>query len=168
MAQGIIYSPNYPQNYDSNEHCEWLLRTEPSHSISLRFTDFDLETTTNCTDDWVKVYDGSQKNEQKLLSTLCGTELPSALFKSVNNELLIVMESDTQYEAKGFSAFYKTASSATWIIYITRKYLFTRIFFSYKYYAGLRLTNHHLKHWDPRNRTQCEMGGRGMRMDSNS
>lgn len=52
---GRISSPNYPNNYEKNSYCEWLLKTEPTHSLKLLFSDFDLESSVNCTLDSVKV-----------------------------------------------------------------------------------------------------------------
>lgn len=53
--QGIILSANYPMNYPHNQNCEWLISVDHHHVVNLTFTDFDIEDTTNCTDDYVKV-----------------------------------------------------------------------------------------------------------------
>lgn len=111
--KGTITSPNYPKNYDSNTFCQWLLRTEPNHSMTLKFSDFDLEQSPNCTRDSVKVYDGSVANEYKLLLNVCGNKLPngtgfSTPLKSTNNEMLVVMASNDNFESKGFSADFET------------------------------------------------------------
>lgn len=52
-SSGVITSPNYPLNYDDQSYCEWLLEAEPSHSMTLRFTDFDMPT--DCSKGSVKV-----------------------------------------------------------------------------------------------------------------
>lgn len=53
--EGVIHSKNYPLNYPNNANCEWLIQVDKSHVINITFTDFDIEDTTNCTDDYVKV-----------------------------------------------------------------------------------------------------------------
>lgn len=121
IAQGNISSPNYPRNYEPNTYCQWLLRTEPSHSILFKFTDFDLED--DCSADSVQIYDGPEKREDKVLLKTCGShtisqdsrnQTDSAGFtsqlKSSGNEMLIIMEADHGLQAKGFSAQYETVS----------------------------------------------------------
>ncbi|XP_055295203.1 cubilin homolog [Sitodiplosis mosellana] len=119
-AQGNITSLNYPNNYPENIHCQWLLRTEVSHTISFQYTDFDLED--RCTDDHVSIYDGSEMNEDKLLLKTCGSQTfgPDSgnqtarpgftkPLKSSANEMLIVMETDSSVTAKGFAAKFETS-----------------------------------------------------------
>lgn len=55
LPEGRITSPKYPLNYDNNLYCEWIIRVEPSHTISLVFTDFDLEQSSGCTSDYLQV-----------------------------------------------------------------------------------------------------------------
>lgn len=116
LTKGNITSPNYPQNYPSNTYCQWLLYTEPSHSILLKFTDFELEN--DCSSDSVQIYDGSEKRDDQLLLKSCGSHAISTNqtgqpgftepIKSTGNAMLIVMEADHGVEAKGFSAQYTT------------------------------------------------------------
>lgn len=125
MVSGNITSPNYPQNYNPHTYCQWLLRTEPSHSILFKFSDFELEP--DCATDTVQIYDGSEISEDKLLFKRCGTHATAASsstngtgepgltepLKSTGNVMLIIMESDYALQAKGFSAQYSTVSSLT-------------------------------------------------------
>lgn len=96
------------------------MRTEPSHSILFKFTDFELEN--DCSSDSVQIYDGVEKADDKLLLKSCGihaTALSNVLnetgppgftepLKSTGNAMLIIMEADHGLEAKGFSAQYST------------------------------------------------------------
>lgn len=112
VSQGNITSMHFPNNYESHLHCEWLIRTEPSHSISFLFNDFDLQSSENCSADVVKVYEGSKKRDDNLLLRVCGngnlngTGFGKPLI-SETSELLVVMESDDSFESKGFSATYE-------------------------------------------------------------
>ncbi|XP_066598353.1 cubilin-like [Prorops nasuta] len=99
---GVIHSTNYPQNYPHNQNCEWLLEVDTKHVVNLTFTDFDIEDSTNCTDDYVKIYDGPTRDDL-LLGTHCKNELPPS-YVSSSNKMLVVMRTDNFISAKGFSA----------------------------------------------------------------
>lgn len=97
----------------SNSKCEWLLQTEESHSILFQFTDFDIEASDNCTNDVVRIYDGAVQNNNTLLFRSCGnmvgsnsTGFGNRPLKSTTNSMLVVFESNGNFEAKGFSAQY--------------------------------------------------------------
>lgn len=124
MLSGNITSPNYPNNYNAHTYCQWLLRTEPSHSILFKFSDFELEP--DCATDTVQIYDGSEISGNKLLFKKCGTHAtaPSSAngtgepgltesLKSTGNVMLIVMESDYALQARGFAAQYSTVCPVT-------------------------------------------------------
>lgn len=114
LPQGNINSPNYPNNYDSKLKCEWLLQTEPSHSILLQFTDFDIQSSVNCSADVLRIYDGMIIDANKVIFQSCGfmdssngTGFKNLPIKSTSNSMLIVFESDDQFESKGFAAQYE-------------------------------------------------------------
>lgn len=111
LPNGQISSPNYPKNYEADTTCEWLLLTEPAHSMTLKFMDFDIERSENCIHDSVKIYSGRAQHEDKLIQTLCGNEInTTSLIKSSTNEMLVVMQTDSSFEAKGFLAKYEPVS----------------------------------------------------------
>lgn len=101
-AKGIISTPNYPtKNYDDKMNCEWNIKTDPSHSLSFQFMDFDLEESPNCTKDRVEIFDPIFDS---LLWKGCGNQMPNqTLFKSNRNELIVRLISDDSITAKGFS-----------------------------------------------------------------
>lgn len=108
MLTGRITSPNYPNNYGPDLYCEYLVRTEPAHTLILTFVDFDLEHTVDCTDDFVRVYDGAEKRDDRvLLNNTCLP--PNNTVVSRSNELLLIMKSDHHIDAKGFRAEFETS-----------------------------------------------------------
>ncbi|XP_012062648.1 PREDICTED: cubilin [Atta cephalotes] len=111
---GIIHSANYPQNYPHIVNCEWLLEVDNNHLVNLTFLDFDVENSKNCSDDFVKIFDGSTKNDP-LLGTHCGNQLPP-VYVSSSNQMLVVMQSDSIISAKGFKAQYSRACGARIIV----------------------------------------------------
>lgn len=48
-------SPHYPDNYDRDSDCEWIIQVDHTHSIELSILDFDLEYHDACNHDYVKV-----------------------------------------------------------------------------------------------------------------
>ncbi|XP_050461753.1 cubilin-like [Cataglyphis hispanica] len=111
---GIIHSANYPQNYPHGQNCEWLLEVDSNHVVNLTFLDFDMEHSRNCTDDYVKIFDGPTKDDF-LLGTHCNNQLPPSYISS-GNQMLVVMRSDSMISAKGFKAQYVRACGARIIV----------------------------------------------------
>lgn len=42
-------------NYESSSYCEWFLETEDTHTMQLRFVDFDFEESATCEHDFIEV-----------------------------------------------------------------------------------------------------------------
>jgi cubilin len=99
--QGTIKTRDYPnKNYDNNQTCEWLIATDPSHTLTFQLTDFDLERTINCSKDYLMVIDSKF---DEVLWKGCGNELPNVTtFRSKRNELTVVLVTDDSITAKGF------------------------------------------------------------------
>ncbi|KAI4498132.1 hypothetical protein M0802_006618 [Mischocyttarus mexicanus] len=114
VNSGIIHTQNYPLNYPHNQNCEWLLEVDKNHLVNLTFEDFDIENSRNCTDDYVKIFDGPSK-EDYLMGTHCRNGIPPS-YVSTSNQMLVVMRSDSIVSAKGFKATYKTACGARIIV----------------------------------------------------
>ena len=55
-VEGTIQSPNYPNNYDHDTDCSFLIVPLPGNSVTLQFTDFhvDYNHGGSCYD-WVEV-----------------------------------------------------------------------------------------------------------------
>jgi len=53
-ATGTFTSPNHPNSYPASANCEWTI-TIPEGRVALRFTALDIESTSGCTYDSVKV-----------------------------------------------------------------------------------------------------------------
>lgn len=54
-SEGIIISPNWPNNYAHNRQCLYLIRLPAGERVSLNFTDMNLESHSNCIFDYVEV-----------------------------------------------------------------------------------------------------------------
>lgn len=107
-SEGVISSPGYPlKNYGNNQNCEWLLKTDESHTILLSFFDFMLESSDNCTKDFVEVLDPLVG---KSLWKSCGTQFPNhSVIQSQRNEMVVRLATDGEISLKGFEAQYTTS-----------------------------------------------------------
>lgn len=45
------------------------------------------------------------------MATLCGNEIPKTIYNSTANKMLVVMQTDSSVESKGFSAVFKTVNN---------------------------------------------------------
>ena len=106
-------SPNYPNNYDSNDDCGWLVEVDTNHVVQLMFEDFDVEPHSNCSYDHVALYDGNS-TDAPLLLMHCGRDLPNpALIKSTSNQMFIRLKADGSVASKGFKANFTRGCGAT-------------------------------------------------------
>ena len=107
---GIIKSMNYPENYGDNLNCKYLISSlpKPGYIISISFTDFRVQYSRNCTDDFVSVFDG-ETTTAPLLGNYCGSAKPPSL-RSSGNKLLIVFKSNAMVNSKGFQLSYQTGT----------------------------------------------------------
>uniref|UniRef100_A0A8B9TLF7 Cubilin n=1 Tax=Anas platyrhynchos TaxID=8839 RepID=A0A8B9TLF7_ANAPL len=94
-TSGEIHSPNYPEPYNNNTDCSWIIQVDHSHRILLNFTDFDIEDHHSCNYDNVAV--------TPLLRKLCGTQHPTPITSS-KNLMYVRLRSDSTIQHRGFSA----------------------------------------------------------------
>ncbi|KAM8939156.1 embryonic protein UVS.2-like [Pelodytes ibericus] len=105
---GTLVSTNYPSDYPNNGKCFWQIRA-PSDQVFLQFNAFDVQSSTGCTADYLKVYDGANTSSPVLLDRACGTgRLPSLVASS--NMMLLEFVSDSQTSATGFKGTYHTVN----------------------------------------------------------
>ncbi|XP_073490983.1 tumor necrosis factor-inducible gene 6 protein-like [Aquarana catesbeiana] len=97
--EGVIYSPNFPNNYPDNVYCEWNITT--TSRIKLTPTNFDMEGYMYlCVFDWIWVYGGSFPRQW------CGQMLPDPII-STGNFMRIVFRSDSGLNRRGFRLIYQ-------------------------------------------------------------
>ncbi|XP_019626121.1 PREDICTED: sperm receptor for egg jelly-like [Branchiostoma belcheri] len=100
---GHMLSPNHGSGrYLRNSACSWIIDAGETGPISLNFTEFSLENSTECSNDYVAVYDGPGVSSQ-LLGKFCGDEEPG-LMNSTAQYLFVVFRSDDSLEFQGFLA----------------------------------------------------------------
>lgn len=63
--KGTIDSPGFPEsNYPDSSNCEWYLEGPTGHYLTLSYGNFSLQTTLQCTADYVEIreYNASGEN----------------------------------------------------------------------------------------------------------
>lgn len=98
----IIQSPNWPEHYRPNRECQWLIKTDDSHQVSLKFDAFDLESHDSCAYDYVELSDGDESGGN-LIGRFCGNRVPGQILSS-GSSLLIRFVSDSDVSRGGFFA----------------------------------------------------------------
>lgn len=93
--QVIIQSPQYPNFYPKNVHCEYRFYSPfvCSSEFHIQFLDFQLESSLTCTKDRLTI--GSDE-------ILCGQVIGIMKYKAMNGILRINFTTDTTIEDKGF------------------------------------------------------------------
>uniref|UniRef100_A0A8C4D9G2 Cubilin n=1 Tax=Dicentrarchus labrax TaxID=13489 RepID=A0A8C4D9G2_DICLA len=110
-SEGIIISPNWPNNYAHNRQCVYLVRLPVGEKVALNFTDMNLESHSSCTFDYVEVRDGRTETDP-LIGRYCGSTLPAPILSS-SNFLWIRFRSDSSVSRAGFRAVYTVACGGT-------------------------------------------------------
>ncbi|KAM4718445.1 cubilin [Anableps anableps] len=106
-SEGILMSPNWPNNYANNRQCIYLITLPPGEKVALNFTNMDLENYNGCSFDYVEVRDGRLETDP-LIGKYCGSTLPAPILSS-SNSLWIRFKSDNSVSRAGFRAVYSAA-----------------------------------------------------------
>ena len=109
-ASGSINSPNYPDTYKSNTDCTWFITVPRGQRIKFTVDNMDIEQETNCRYDYLRIGDGSIKGAESR-AVICGTR--SYDFISQGNQMWVQFFSDSQFERRGFRAFWSVVSLTT-------------------------------------------------------
>ncbi|XP_033909454.3 ovochymase-2-like isoform X1 [Acipenser ruthenus] len=109
LAEGIIQSMHYPQLYNNKADCHWVIYAPENYAIELVFEDFELEQSTDCAYDSLKVYGDVAGSEE--IATLCGLTIPPPVL-SYENVLVVQFTSDNSHSYRGFRAAFSFISKA--------------------------------------------------------
>lgn len=104
--RGSFSSPNFPELYDNNIDCEWIISSSLESKIQLKFTSFELEEHGECQFDYVEVYDGDAI-DAPFLGRYCSNNVPPPVV-STGSTLRIRFIADQSVTRGGFRAEYVT------------------------------------------------------------
>lgn len=96
-------TPLYDKGYPPNTECIWEIRADSGYHVGLLFQGrFNIEEVTNCTHDYVEVFD-FENDDWKSFGRYCGRNIPRA-FNSTAEKMKVIFRSDSKTTAEGFSA----------------------------------------------------------------
>ncbi|CBY40558.1 unnamed protein product, partial [Oikopleura dioica] len=113
-TQGTIVSPNYPNTYNEDDYCVWLIEAEPGHSISVQFdlSAFDVEQGGNdCVFDAVSLYNGPSIKSPEIGRYCNNTMPPATAIHTSSNYLTILFTTDFSISHGGFVINWMTDNS---------------------------------------------------------
>ncbi|KAB0386866.1 hypothetical protein FD755_001822, partial [Muntiacus reevesi] len=108
-SDGVVLSPNYPQNYTSGQICLYFVTVPKDYVVFGQFAFF--HTALN---DVVEVHDGHSQHS-RLLSSLSGSHTGESLPLATSNQVLVKFSAKGQVPARGFHFVYQAVprTSAT-------------------------------------------------------
>ncbi|XP_055110866.1 CUB and sushi domain-containing protein 2 isoform X5 [Symphalangus syndactylus] len=108
-SDGVVLSPNYPQNYTSGQICLYFVTVPKDYVVFGQFAFF--HTALN---DVVEVHDG-HSHHSRLLSSLSGSHTGESLPLATSNQVLIKFSAKGLAPARGFHFVYQAVprTSAT-------------------------------------------------------
>ncbi|XP_072933024.1 cubilin-like [Epargyreus clarus] len=111
-SSGSITSPNYPNAYNENCECFYKIVVSSGSRIRLSFADLQLERSTDCTDDYVEIFDGRDLNSASV-GRFCHMSPNLKSIETTSNHAYIKFRSDYVVRAKGFLLNYETICNIT-------------------------------------------------------
>ncbi|XP_078495952.1 cubilin-like [Ciona intestinalis] len=84
-SNGLIKSPNYPNNYPENIACNYSVSSlSPNNAVCLQFLDFNIHSQSQCPSEYVELYDSCESSASSV-GKYCDTAPPylSCLFQCI-------------------------------------------------------------------------------------
>ncbi|XP_041361962.1 deleted in malignant brain tumors 1 protein-like [Gigantopelta aegis] len=102
-------SPGYPNHYDNNERCEWLIQAESSNlTIIAELVECRTEGRIY---DFISVYNGPDRNSTRI-ALWGGTVQNTLTVPSSGNRMYISFQSDSSVTNRGFVIRYYQSNNA--------------------------------------------------------
>lgn len=100
-----ISSPGYPYGYNASMNCKWIISSGiPSMHPVLAIRDIDLEETTDCTSDFIKIFTDRDDNSWREIHKLCSYTVRMPLIISGTPNIKVEFVSDVNINGTGFTA----------------------------------------------------------------
>lgn len=112
---GTISDGSGANNYCNNSNCSWLIQPPQATSISLKFSELDLEPSNSADglplNDVVEIYDGTSASAT-LLGRYRGSNVPEEIITTTGGSMFIKFYSDTSVTKQGWSADYTSTQNS--------------------------------------------------------
>nr|XP_014352023.1 PREDICTED: deleted in malignant brain tumors 1 protein-like [Latimeria chalumnae] len=115
-TKGKFQSPGFPQSYQSDMDCIWVIEVPVGYHVVLDFHSLVLEEHRTCQYDYVIVYGG--QDNRKELGRFCGPEVPPQL-QAKSSVMTVIMRSDSSVELDGFLAHFSTVKPSQGSVTLT-------------------------------------------------
>ncbi|KAH8239867.1 hypothetical protein KR032_008825 [Drosophila birchii] len=99
---------HFPQNsaeteYQADERCPFIIRTNPGQVLNITFTQFDLQNSTDCSADFLQLHDGFSI-ASRMIGRFCGSQLPlgNGSVITTHEQVFFWFRSDNATQGKGF------------------------------------------------------------------
>ena len=106
-GNGIIRSPQYPNDYRANEGCVYKIRAPENYRIRLDFVTFNLEAGVQCENDALEIYEVQANGRRVFEKHICGSLRPNDYISRSNN-IDLYLKSDSRNQFSGFYIDYTT------------------------------------------------------------
>ncbi|KAM3968031.1 cubilin [Aphomia sociella] len=109
----VFNTPNYPENYDDNLHCQWIFKSIPGQQVVVHFNNFEIEETGNCFADSVSIYKADNPTQWTPVKENVCTAVSVAQNFNSSKYLKINFNTDTSMTRKGFQAIAESKCGGT-------------------------------------------------------
>ncbi|XP_065052552.1 cubilin-like isoform X5 [Rhopilema esculentum] len=110
QPMGIIKSPEYPSQYQSNLVCTWVILAPKGQRISLDIMAFELEQDARCSKDYLAIRNGQTSNGA-IVGRYCGRNIPRTIM-SRGNSIWLQLQTDCKNTNNGFKLNWKFIASS--------------------------------------------------------
>ncbi|XP_002030177.2 cubilin homolog [Drosophila sechellia] len=100
----LHYPPNTADgNYQADERCPIIIRTNRNLVLNLTFTQFELQDSADCSADFLQLHDGNSLTS-RLIGRFCGSRLPmtNGSVITTQEQVFFWFRSDNETQGKGF------------------------------------------------------------------
>ncbi|XP_039485939.1 cubilin homolog [Drosophila santomea] len=100
----LHYPPNTSDgDYQADERCPFIIRTNRSMVLNLTFTQFQLQDSVDCSADFLQLHDGNSLSS-RLIGRFCGSRLPmtNGSVITTQEQVFFWFRSDNETQGKGF------------------------------------------------------------------
>ncbi|XP_054274028.1 cubilin-like isoform X2 [Macrosteles quadrilineatus] len=105
VTHGTIQSPGYPHNYPANQDCEWRIKGPPGKRIQVLFNNIDLEPSTDCSKDFLRLQEFENDEPSNLLAQFCNSSTPAPI-TTHHSAAYFIFHSDSAGSGSGFRITY--------------------------------------------------------------
>ncbi|XP_077318150.1 astacin-like metalloendopeptidase [Lithobates pipiens] len=106
---GSVKSPNYPFSYPDNARGTYIIIAPPKKQVLLTFSEFDIESSSKCSNDSLRIIDGGNL-KAPLLGVYCGTR-SDLVITSSGPMVVLQFSSNSNTSGKGFKANFSFVST---------------------------------------------------------